>query len=211
MSASKLIKIFLASASQLEEDRKEFELFINRQNKDLYSKDIFLQLVIWEDFIDVLSQTRLQDEYNKAIKECDIFVMLFFTKVGKYTREEFETAFGKFKETGKPLIYTFFKDAPITSGSLNREDSDSLFDFKEKLSDLGHFLTPYENIQDLKLQFKRQLDKILARDFTPHGSEPITKESPVGNIPGSPDYFIGRAALLEQLHQQLISQKNCCW
>ena len=53
-----------------------------------------------------MSRTRLQDEYNKAIQECDIFVSLFFTKVGKYTKEEFETAFQHFQETNKPKVYT---------------------------------------------------------------------------------------------------------
>jgi hypothetical protein len=48
---------------------------------------VFLDLVIWEDFLDAMSQTRLQDEYNRAIRDCDLFVMLFSTRVGKYTEE----------------------------------------------------------------------------------------------------------------------------
>jgi hypothetical protein len=84
-------KIFLASSSELQEDREQFEIFINRKNKDWIHKGVFLYLIIWEDFLDAMSQTRLQDEYNKAIRECDIFVMLFSTKVGQYTEEEFET------------------------------------------------------------------------------------------------------------------------
>src|SRR5262245_23059486 len=99
-------KIFLASSSELEEDRKEFEILINRKNKHWVDRGVFLETVMWEDFLDVLSNTRLQDSYNRAIKECDIFVMLFCTKVGKYTEEEFEAAFGQFKVTNKPLIYT---------------------------------------------------------------------------------------------------------
>ncbi|MDQ6843316.1 MAG: hypothetical protein M3Z92_03040 [Bacteroidota bacterium] len=71
--------IFLASSSELKEDRKEFEIFINRKNKEWHGKGVFLDLIVWEDFLDAVAQTRLQDEYNKAIKECDIFIMLFFT------------------------------------------------------------------------------------------------------------------------------------
>ncbi len=81
----KTIKIFLASSSELESDRKEFEIFINRKNKEYVKDSIFLELLLWEDFIDAISVTRLQDEYNKAVKGCDIFVSLFHTKVGKYT------------------------------------------------------------------------------------------------------------------------------
>ncbi len=80
-------KLFLASSSELKEDRDQFEIFINRKNKDWIDRGIFLELILWEDFLDAVSQTRLQDEYNKAIQECDIFVMLFATKVGNYTEE----------------------------------------------------------------------------------------------------------------------------
>ena len=79
-------KVFLASSAELKEDREQFEIFINRKNKDWNAKGVFLDLVVWEDFLDAMSQTRLQDEYNKAIRECELFVMLFWTKVGPYTR-----------------------------------------------------------------------------------------------------------------------------
>ena len=158
-------RIFLASSSELLEDRKEFEIFINRKNKDWISKGIFLDLVIWEDFLDVLSKTRLQDEYNNAIRVCDIFVMLFFTKVGQYTEEEFDMAVGQFKVTNKPFIFTYFKDAEITIGSANETDLASLFAFKKKLGDLGHFYTRYKNSDALKFHFAEQLDKLVANGF----------------------------------------------
>ena len=158
-------KIFLASSSELKEDRKQFEILINRKNKAWIDKGIFLELVIWEDFLDALSQTRLQDRYNEAIRECDIFVMLFFTKVGKYTNEEFETAFGQFKQTNKPFIFTYFKDAEITTGSVNKKDLMSLLAFQKKLDQLGHFYTVYKNIDELKLKFSSQLDKLAAIGF----------------------------------------------
>ncbi|MEO0339400.1 MAG: hypothetical protein AAF242_09305 [Bacteroidota bacterium] len=157
----KVITIFLASSRELEEERREFEIFLARENSRLVEQGIYLKLQIWEDFIDAMSRTRLQDEYNKAIRETDIFVSLFFTKVGQFTQEEFETAFGQFKETGKPLIYTYFKEAQISIGSVSQDDMNSLFGFKERLNDLGHFWTTFKNIDDLKFRFKTQLDKIL--------------------------------------------------
>jgi hypothetical protein len=153
-------KIFLASSSELKEDRKEFEIFINRKNKDWVSQGVFIELIVWEDFLDAVAKTRLQDEYNKAIQECDIFVMLFCTKVGQYTEEEFETAFGQFKTTHKPFIFTYFKDAEISTGSANKSDLMSLWAFQEKLNALGHFYTVYKNIDELKFKFNKQLDKL---------------------------------------------------
>jgi len=157
--SQKHVKLFLASSLELKEDREQFEIFINRENQQLYKKGIFIELIIWENFIDQMSKTRLQDEYNSAIKNATIFVSLFFTKVGKYTKEEFETAFGQFKETGKPLVYTYFKDGPINTENITKEIK-SLLAFRKRLEDLGHFRTIYKNIDDLKFQFKNQLESI---------------------------------------------------
>ncbi|MDJ0583175.1 GUN4 domain-containing protein [Crocosphaera sp.] len=154
----RIIKFFLASSSELKEDREQFEIFINRKNKQYIKQGIFLELVIWEDFLDAMSQTRLQDEYNKVITECDLFVSLFLTKVGQYTEEEFDTAFGTFKENNKPLIYTYFKDAPINLSRITTEIN-TLLKFKEKLSKLGHFYTSYNSIEELKYRFEQQLNK----------------------------------------------------
>jgi hypothetical protein len=153
----KSIRIFLASSAELKSDREQFEIFIYRKSKLWVNRGVFLELVIWEDFLDAMSSTRLQDEYNKAIRECDLFVMLFCTKVGKYTAEEFEMAFGQFKATNKPLIFTYFKDAAISTGSANEEDMLSLWAFQKKLKQLGHFQTVYKNIEGLREHFDNQL------------------------------------------------------
>jgi len=160
---NKTIFIFLASSQELIEDRKEFEIFINRENKELHDKKmgIFIYLVVWEDFIDCMSKNRLQDEYNRAIVSADIFVSLFWTKAGKYTKEEFSTAFGHFKENNKPLVYTFFKNAPLNPKDIIQDDIDSLLGFKQEVRNLGHYITNYENIHDLKYQFKMQLSKLI--------------------------------------------------
>jgi len=91
--------------------------------------------------------------------------MLFNTKVGKYTEEEFETAFGQFKETNKPFIFTYFKDTQVSTASANESDFVSLWAFKKKLAALGHFPTTYRDVGDLKYKFRQQLDKLVARGF----------------------------------------------
>lgn len=158
-------KLFLASSAELSEDRKAFEIFVNRRNKEWGDKGVFIELIAWEDFLDAISRTRLQDEYNKAIRDCDLFVMLFWTKVGRYTEEEFETAFGQFKASGKPFIFTYFKDAEVSADRANKRELMSLWAFQEKLDALGHFCTRYQTIDGLKLHFGQQLDKLAASGF----------------------------------------------
>ena len=160
----RVCKIFLASSAELKQDRVQFELQINRRNKAWAPQGVFLELVVWEDFLDALSPTRLQDEYNRAISQCDVFVMLFWSKVGPYTEEEFDRAVGQFQATRRPFIYTYFNDAPVSIGS-DEEGLMSLLRFKKKLAALGHFYTPYRNVEGLQLHFLQQLDKLVANGF----------------------------------------------
>ncbi len=160
MTDRKIIEIFLASSSELREDRDQFRIFISEKNNEYIEQNIFLKLVLWEDFLDAMSRTSLQDEYNKAITKCHVFVSLFKTKVGQYTEEEFDHAFGAFKENNRPLIYTYFKDSLVRRSEINKNIY-SLIKFKDKLSDLGHFYTYYDNINELKYKFEQQLHKFI--------------------------------------------------
>ena len=155
------IKIFLASSSELKEDRDAFELHFLRKNKDFRRQGFELEVLRWETFLDAMSETRLQDEYNKAVRNCDIFLSLFKTKTGKYTEEEFDAAHRAFKDSGKPLIYTYFMKNIITTDKRLREDLTSLWNFQDKLSDLGHYHTDYKSIDHLKLQFQQQLAQLI--------------------------------------------------
>ena len=107
----KKIKIFLASSAELKDERQLFEIEIYRKCKTWFDKNIFLHLDIWEDMSAKMSvHGRSQTDYNEVIKGCDILVLLAYTKVGMYTAEEFEVAYGQFKKTQKPFIFTYFKE-----------------------------------------------------------------------------------------------------
>jgi hypothetical protein len=159
-ATARTIRIFLASSAELREDRDAFELYFRQLNDQFRKEGLYLEIVRWENFFDAMSETRLQDEYNKALCDCDILMSLFFTKTGKFTEEEFDAAHRHFKATGRPHIYTFFKNADIKTGSARKEDMMSLWAFQEKLRGLGHFHTSYDNIEHLKRQFRDQLDKL---------------------------------------------------
>ena len=156
------IRIFFASSSELRQDRDELDLYLRQENDNLIEKGIYLKIVRWENFLDAMSNTRQQDEYNKAVRDCDIFVSLFFTRTGQFTEEEFQAAYGQFLTSGKPSIFTYFKHADINTGTDHRDDLKSLWAFQDKLKALGHYPTTYKNIDDLKLQFRKQLDKLLS-------------------------------------------------
>jgi hypothetical protein len=185
----KIKNIFLASSFELKTERDQFALFIREKNDAWVEQGVYLKLVMWEDFLDLMSKTRLQDEYNKAISVCDIFVMLYWTKVGTYTAEEFETAFKHFQATSKPFVYTYFKVA-AAAGKAKPEDIQSLAAFQKKLADLGHFRTVFANVDALKFHFNRQLDKLAENGFAEFNrdDDAMTAPSPAteqGTLTGS--------------------------
>lgn len=169
----KRINLFLASSSELKDDREQFEIFIYRKCKAWFERGIFLHLDIWEDFLDAMSAGGLQSEYNKTIKTCDIFVLLAFNKVGKYTTEEFSHAFGQFAATQKPFIFTYFK-IPTTTQS--RDDLQSLWTFEDKLKELNHYRTEYHNVEGLREHFSNQLDKLAATGFLELQSDAMNQQ-----------------------------------
>src|SRR5262249_31716839 len=148
------IRIFLASSSELRADRDEFDRHFSHFDNPR------LKITRWEEFLDAMSHTRLQDEYNQAVRESDIFVSLFATRAGQFTVEEFEAALAQFQATGRPRIYTFFKKVSVNPGNADRDGLKSLWDFLDRLGKLGHYPTEYSSIEGLILKFQDQIKRL---------------------------------------------------
>lgn len=161
----KEIRIFLASSNELERERELFEINLYRKCQEWFNqKKAFLYLDIWENMSAKMSQTNSQDEYNKFVENADIVVVLAYSKVGKYTYSEFETARRTFKSTNKPFIFIYFKSNPKYTGS-NLKDLESLENFKKLLSDLVYFYPSFDNFDDLWNQFNKELDGLANNGF----------------------------------------------
>ena len=154
----KKIKLFLASSNELKTDREKFEIEIYRKCKAWVEQGIFLHLDIWEDLSARMSKTRSQDEYNRKIERADLFVLMACSKVGMYTAEEFEKAFGAFEKTRKPFIFTYFKEP-------DGRTQPSLQNFKDRLAKLRHFYARYTDFSHLWYQFNKELDRLQETGF----------------------------------------------
>ncbi len=155
----KKIRIFLASSRELQPEREHFEREVYRKCKAWFERGIFLHLDIWEDLSARMSATGSQSEYNRLVETADLFVLLAYTKVGMYTGEEFDRAFGQFAATRKPFIFTYFKtpDGVITDPSLAA--------FHQKLRALKHYYSPFRDENDLWNQFNKELERLEAAAF----------------------------------------------
>lgn len=206
------MKIFLASSSDLKKEREEFERHLGYINKQWANAGVLFELVIWEHLLGTVSDTRKQDDYNKKIQECDVFVLLFFDKIGQYTLEEFNVAIDQFKTKGKPRILTYFNGAPVKN--VTREIV-GVLDFKEKLKELGHFWSEYENVHQLILNFYMQLGELANegffgnKKFSPlEAPAVLPKELTLAMPKTHPKDIIGRDKELDNLHELLSTDKR---
>jgi len=105
----KTYRIFLALSFEIRPERIEFGNLILQENKRYNKKKVNFELEVWEDMDDSVSATCKQDDYNAYLKKCDICIVMFWTKMGKYTLEEYSLARKLFDETKSPKIYTYEK------------------------------------------------------------------------------------------------------
>ena len=153
----KKIKIFLASSKELNDDRNLFEIQLYRKCKEWLDKEIFLDLEIWEDLSARMATEGSQSEYNKVVRNSDLFVLLAYTKVGVFTEEEFTNAFDSFKAENKPFIFTYFKETTTAEESLQK--------FKQKLREMKHYISPYKDFNDLWVKFNKELERLEVAKF----------------------------------------------
>ena len=89
----KKIRIFLASSFELESDRVLIGNLIRQLNDDLYEpRHIHLKLEKWEDVESFYNGISKQGEYDYLIKQCELFIGLFWHCAGRYTLHEVDVA-----------------------------------------------------------------------------------------------------------------------
>ena len=122
----KTIKIFLASSEELKPERLELADLVENINNVLEKQDITVRLVKWEYLDSSMGPQHKQEDYNDKLRECDICLVLYWTKFGMYTKTELDTAYGELCAGRNPhKIYIYFKDG-ATSFLQNMDTSTAL-------------------------------------------------------------------------------------
>ncbi|KPA11373.1 ATPase AAA [Candidatus Magnetomorum sp. HK-1] len=160
-SSVKIIKLFLASSSDLANERSGIGLWINRKNKLLLKNNLFIDLVVWEDLLHSFQGQRIQDYFNKEMLACDIVVALFYSKVGAFTKEEFELAYENLKIGKKPhYLFVGFKDAQISTSDITKEYLEIL-QLREKIQQNEQLYLSFDSMDQLILKLNDQLEKVI--------------------------------------------------
>lgn len=157
----KTIRIFLASSSELSEERIQLSALIDNLNYRFEPRGFRLQMVKWEYLDSSMNPIRKQDEYNAVLSKCDICMLLFWKSMGRYTREEFNCAYDGFRDGRKPYkIYVFFKET--------NTPNEEVREFKNVIeSTYGHFYNTFATSEKLQLDFLLQLE-LYQNSFSSH-------------------------------------------
>jgi internalin A len=159
-SEIRILNLFLASSNELISEREKIEQALGRKNKSLRKQGFLIELLAWENGKHIGKSLRSQDNYNLEIEQCNLFAMLFYSKVGKYSLEEFELANSLFEKKRMPRICIFQKDIDLPKNQ-GKTDADSRYDFLERLKKIENFPILFQNADKLVNELEDAIDKLL--------------------------------------------------
>lgn len=156
----KNIKIFVASSAEVSDEREKCILILNQINKSHTHLD--LEAIEWEYDLTHGSHPSfksIQKAINPLLEQCQLCVFIFHTKIGKYTREEFELTHQLQKK-----IIPFFKEgfAPKTKEEITKLSE--LIDFREGLNETVLYKN-YTDLNQFELLLKDDLHLYLSQEF----------------------------------------------
>ena len=124
-------------------------------------KNQFLELVVWEDLLHSFKGERIQDYFNKEMLDCDIVIALFYSKVGGFTKEEFDLAYENLKVGKKPeFLFVGFKKAQISTDNID-EDLFEIFKLKKQIKKMEQIYFSFDSIDSLMLKLDSQINKLV--------------------------------------------------
>ena len=208
------IKLFIASSGELNDERREFDTVLMQVNKNF--RNLHLESTNWE--YDTVSgsypgKERIQDEINPVLAASHIVVVLLYSKIGEFTREEYEYARKMdFK------IFVYFKTGFAPESTSQSKLYTELLEFKDKLVNEGAVqYDTYTSTKDYNQKLQLVLNKYFRKTY-PDESNPIiipngAKETKITEVfhwihhYTLPKYFVGREKELIDL-DNLIFDTN---
>lgn len=175
-----VISIFVASPSDVSEERKALESVILELNKT-WSKNLNLRLdlIKWETDIYPGFGAYPQDVINKQLNdEYDVFIAMFWGKFGSPTLnaesgtlEEFDRAYAKYIADNDSVdIMIYFKDQPIPPSKMDFEQLKNIQELKSALGEKGGLYWMFENTADFESLLRSHLSKVAQKWSTKHNS-----------------------------------------
>jgi len=169
-----VLRIFVASPSDLDEERKLLEGVIEELNLIwLQQKGISFELIKWETHSYPSAGTDPQDVINNQLSaDYDIFLGMFWSRIGKPTQrsksgtlEEFDIAYRKWKcDPLSTRLMIYFKTTPISPDDIDPDQLKQLKEFRNSLSEKGVLYKKFTSNVEFSRLLRIHLSK-QAQDF----------------------------------------------
>ena len=164
------ISIFVASPSDVNEERKALELIVQELNKT-WSKNLNLKLELlkWETDVHPGFGNYPQEVINNQIDEdYDVFIAIFWSTIGSPTAkaesgtiEEFEIAYKKYiKDKDSIDIMLYFKDQAIPPSKMDANQLIKIQELKERLGKQGGLYSTFNDIESFEPLLRNHLSKV---------------------------------------------------
>jgi len=112
--------------------------------------------VVWEDLLQSFQGQRIQDYFNQEMLTCDIVVALFYSKVGQFTKEEFDLAYSNLKAGKKPkYLFVGFKTTPPKTVNGGYVD---IIKLRAQIEQNEQLFLSFESIDQLILKLDTQIE-----------------------------------------------------
>ena len=140
-STRKIIRAFLASPGDLQDERKAIRYVVDEFNESWANELGYqVELIGWEET--VAGYGRPQHLINQDLDRCDLFLGMIWKRWGtppdhdgQFTsgfEEEFELSMARCEETGSPEISLFFKEIPDEFALDPGDDLKKVLEFRKK-------------------------------------------------------------------------------
>lgn len=152
------IKFFIGSGAELTEEREKCISIFHRISRSHIH--LSLEPILWEYEMvksNFLGFKNIQSAINPTLATCDVAIFIFYSKIGKYTREEFELA------AKSKTVFVFFKNGFKPTAETQVEYNE-LMQFKACLNDTilyNHF----NNISEFELKLFENTNHFLSKNF----------------------------------------------
>ena len=161
-----VIPVMIASPGDVIEERDAIRNIIHDWNDiNAQHSQIVLAAIGWDSHISPDLSQRPQEIINKQIlKDCDILIGVFWTRLGTPTGKSLSGTVEEIEEhanAGKPAMI-YFSSKPIAPDNLDSDQYEKVKQFKERCKTRGLFME-YENIEDFRKKLGKQLQICLKR------------------------------------------------
>lgn len=185
----KLVRVFLASPGDLQDDRKAAKSVVDDINESLAAVfGLQVELVGWEDTVSAYG--RPQAIINRDLERCEVFVGMMWKKWGTPPQvggpyssgfeEEYETSVERRRQGGSPEISLFFKDIDQEFLLDPGEDLKKVQNFKAKL--IAEKTILFESFPDIR-EFERKFRRCILRHLTDAQSRDLREAATQSQAP----------------------------